>query len=77
MEYGPASLRVAAKAPVAAQLSKKTRGVGGQEEAQPTLRRCGNCGGTGHNARMCQKDTEISSESETSTQYVGSLFDSD
>jgi hypothetical protein len=54
---------------VAAGRSKKARGGGDQERAQPTVRRCGNCGGTGHNARTCKKDT--------STIYIGSLFDSD
>jgi hypothetical protein len=42
-------------------------------------------GGTRHgrhvhqhgNARTCRKDTEISSESDVSTTYIGSLFDSD
>ena len=62
---------------MAAQPSKKTRGGGGQEGAQSTVRRCGNCGGTGHNARTCQKDTEVSSESDISTQYAGSLFNSE
>jgi hypothetical protein len=74
MEYGEAAAQVAAKASAGPQRSKKARGGGDQEPAQPALRRCGNCGGTGHNARTCRKDTEISSESNVST---GSLFDSD
>jgi hypothetical protein len=77
MEYGEAAAQVAAEASVAAERSKKARGSGDQEPAQPALRRCGNCGGTGHNARTCKKDTEVSSESDVSTTYVGSLFDSD
>ena len=77
MEYGTAAAQAAAEASAAPQRSKKTRGGGDQEPAQPALRRCGNCGGTGHNARTCKKDTEISSESDRSTMYVGSLFDSD
>jgi hypothetical protein len=78
MEYGEAASQVAVEAAVAAERSKKPRGGGGgKERAQPGLRRCGNYGGAGHNARTCKKDTEISSESDASTTYAGSLFDSD
>ena len=77
MEYGTAAAQVAAKASGAPQLSKKTRGGGDQEPAQPALRRCRNCGGTGHNARTCKKDIEASSKVDASTAYAGSLFDSD
>jgi hypothetical protein len=77
MEYGTAAAQVAAKASAAPQRSKKTRSSSDQEPAQPAVRRCGNCGQTGHNARTCKKDTEISSESDASTTYIGSLFDSD
>jgi len=77
MEYGEASAQVAAEASIAAKQLKKARSGGNQERGQPTLRRCGNCGGTGHNARTCKKDTEISSESDASTTYIGSLFNSD
>jgi hypothetical protein len=77
IEYGTAAAQVAAEASAAPQRSKKARGGGDQELAQPALRRCGNCGGTGHNARTCKKDIETSSESDVSTTYVGSLFDSD
>jgi hypothetical protein len=77
IEYGTAAAQVAAEASAAPQQSKKARGGGDQEPAQPAVRRCGNCGRTGHNARMYQKDTEISSESDVSTMYIGSLFDSD
>jgi hypothetical protein len=76
MEYGEAAAQVAAKVSAGPQRSKKARGSSDQEPAQPAVRRCGNCSGTGHNARMCRKDTEISSESDVSTTYVGSLFDS-
>jgi hypothetical protein len=61
MEYGEAVAQVAIAASVAAGRSKKARGD--QELAQIAVRRCGNCGGTGHNARTCRKDTEISSDS--------------
>lgn len=77
MEYGAAAVQIAAEASTAAERSKKSRSSGNQERAQPTVRRCGHCGGTGHNARTCQKDTEASSESDASTTYAGSLFDSD
>ena len=77
IEYGEAAAQVAAEASVATRRSKKARGGGDQERAYPTVRRCGNCGRTGHNARTCKKDTEISSESDASTVYVGSLFNSD
>jgi hypothetical protein len=77
MEFGEAAAQVAAEASVAAERSKKARGSGDQERAQPALRRCGNCGETGHNARTCKKDTEVSSESDASTMYAGSLFNSD
>jgi len=71
MEYGTA------EASTAPQRSKKARGGSDQEPAQPALRRCGICGRTGHNARTCKKDIEISSESDTSTTYIGLLFNSD
>jgi hypothetical protein len=77
IKYGEVAAQVAAEASVAARQSKKARGGGDQERAQPALRRCGNCGRTRHNARTCKKDTEISSESNVSTMYVGSLFSSD
>jgi len=77
IEYGTAAAQVAAEASAAPQRSKKARGSGDQETAQPAIRRCGNCGRTGHNARTCKKDTEASSESDASTAYAGSLFDSD
>ncbi|KAH7394714.1 hypothetical protein BKA66DRAFT_455596 [Pyrenochaeta sp. MPI-SDFR-AT-0127] len=77
IEYGEAAAQVAAEASIAANQSKKARGSGDQERAQPALRRCGNCGRTRHNARTCRKDIEISSKSDTSTTYIGPLFDSD
>ena len=51
LEYGVGSAKVAVKASVTAQPSKKTRGGGDHEGAPPGIRRCGNCGETGHNAR--------------------------
>jgi hypothetical protein len=77
MEYGAGSVQVAAEASVAPPRSKKARGIDNRETAQLTSRRCGVCGEAGHNARTCQFDKEGSSESETSTIYIGSLFDSD
>ena len=76
MEYGEASAQVAAEVSEVPQRSKKARGGGGQERAQPALRRCRNCGETGHNARTCKKDIEVTSESEASMTYAGSLSDS-
>ena len=77
LEYGTAAAQVAAEASAAPQPSKKARGSSDHETAQPALRRCGNCGKTGHNARTCKKDVEETSESEVSTTYAGSLFNSD
>jgi hypothetical protein len=77
IEYSEAASQVAAEASVAAGRSKKARSSSDQERAQLTIRRCGNCGGTGHNARTYKNDTKISSESDASTTYIGSLFDSD
>lgn len=71
MEYGEAAAQVAAEASVAVERSKKARSGGDQERAQPVLRRCGNCEGTGHNARTCKKDPETSSESDASITSVG------
>jgi len=76
MEYSKAAAQVAAEASVTARRSKRARGGGDQERAQPALRRCGNCSRTGHNARTCKKDIEISSETDASTTYIGSLLDS-
>src|SRR5438552_1847242 len=70
MEYGKAAAQVVAAASAALQPSKKACGGDGQERAQPALRRYGNCGGTGHNARTCQVDAAESSKSKASTQYI-------
>jgi hypothetical protein len=67
IEYRTAAAQVAAKASAGPQRSKKARGGSDQEPAQPAVRRCGNCSGTGHNAHTCRKDTEISSKSDVST----------
>jgi ribosomal protein L32 len=77
MEYGEAAAQVAAEASVAARRSKKARGGGDQERAQPALRRCGNCGKSGHNARTCKKDLEYNSELELSSICTELLVDSD
>jgi hypothetical protein len=76
MEYGEAAAQAATEASVAVRRSKKAPGGGDQERPQLTIRRCGNCGRTEHNARTCRKDSEISSESDMSTAHIGSLFDS-
>jgi hypothetical protein len=67
MEYGEAADQAAPRLSVAAQQSKKARGGGASDGARPTQRRCGECGGTGHNARTCQAAEEESSESDAST----------
>jgi hypothetical protein len=77
IEYGEAAVQVTTKASMTAEQSKKACGGGDPERVQPALQRCGNYGGTGHNAQTCNKDTEVSSESDASTAYAGSLFDSD
>jgi hypothetical protein len=77
IEYGTVAAQVAAEASTAPQRSKKARGSGDQEPAQPALRRCRNCSRTRYNTRICKKDTKASSESDESTTYIGSLFDSD
>jgi hypothetical protein len=43
---------------------KRSRG-GRQNEGQLSARRCGNCGKTGHNARTCQEDVDMSSLSDS------------
>jgi hypothetical protein len=70
LEYGKAADQVAASTALVANPSKKTRSGSAPERAPSTRRRCGTCGETGHNARTCQKDTAVSSESEASTQYI-------
>ena len=77
MEYGTTAAQVAAEASAVPQRSKKARDNSDQEPAQPVLRRCGNCGRTGHNTRTCKKDIKVFSESDTSITYIDSLFDSD
>jgi len=77
IEYNKAVAQVAAEALIIAEQSKKTRGSSNQERTQPILRRCRNCGRTGHNARTCKEDIEISSELDASITYIDSLFDSD
>ena len=77
MEYGSVLVQEAATATTVPQQSKKARYSDSGKSAQLASRRCGNCGGTGHNARTCKIDTEEYSESDSSTMYIGSLFDSD
>jgi hypothetical protein len=77
MEYSETAAQVAAEASVTTKRSKKTRSSRDQERAQSTLQRCRNCSRTGHNARTYKKGTKISSDTDASTTYIGSLFDSD
>jgi hypothetical protein len=73
IEFSAGALQVAKSASAARTTSKKGGSRGGQERTQPAQRRCGNCGGTGHNARTCQKDAEEDSESNVATSYEGSV----
>ena len=75
LEFGAGALQVAKSASAACTRSKKGGGRGSQERTQPAQRRCGNCGGTGHNARTCQKDADKDSESNAATSYEGSVED--
>ncbi len=47
-----------------ARRDKRSEG-GRQNEGQPSGRRCGTCGKTGHNARTCQEVVDISSSSDS------------
>jgi hypothetical protein len=73
IEFGAGALQVAESASAARTRSKKGGGRGSQERTQPAQQRCGNCGGTGHNARTCQIDAEEDSESNAATSYEGSV----
>jgi hypothetical protein len=77
MDYGTASAQVAAEGSSLSKRAKKQRPLGSDELAHSALRHYSKCGGTGHNSRTCQVDEESSSESDKSTIYIGSLFDSD
>ena len=77
IEYSSVLVQEATKANIVPQQSKKARYNDNGEPAQLASRRCRNCRGTGHNARTCKIDIEESSESDASTMYIGSLFDSD
>jgi hypothetical protein len=67
MGYREAAVQATVEASVTAERSKKTGSSDDHERAQLALRRCRNFGSTGHNARMSQKDTEISFDIATST----------
>jgi hypothetical protein len=77
MEYGTAIPQAATEASIAPQQSKKARRGDDHKPGQLALRRCRNCGETGHNARTCKIDIEEFSKSDGSTIYIGSLFYSD
>ena len=77
MEYSIGASRVAIDATIAYKKLKNHRGTKDHGLAQSGSRRCRKCGNPGHNSRTCQVDEEASSESDDSTQYVGSLFDSE
>jgi hypothetical protein len=77
MEYSEAVAQVAAEASVATKWLKKACGSSNQRRVQPALQYYGNCGGTEHNMLTCRKDTDASSESDASTVYASSWFNSD
>jgi hypothetical protein len=54
--------------------TKRSSGKSRGEGVQPTRRRCGTCGGTGHNARTCQivEDSTIESSSSDGSTINGS-----
>jgi hypothetical protein len=56
--------------PAAQASGKRARGDSGANTTQPTRRRCGRCGETGHNARTCNKVEEEASELDVSTVYI-------
>ena len=73
MEYSTAALYIAIKVSIVSQPFKKARGSSGQEKAQPTQRRCRNCGETGYNAHTCKIDEEEASKSDASVSDIYSL----
>jgi hypothetical protein len=75
IEFGAGALQVAKSASAARTTSKKGGSRGSHKRPQPAQRRCGNYGGTGHNARTCQKDAEEDSESNAATSYEESVED--
>lgn len=77
IEYRNAAAQVALEASAAPQQSKKARSSGSKELAQRAVRRFRNCSRTGHNARTCKIDTEISSDLAASMSYASSLLKSD
>jgi hypothetical protein len=46
-------------------VAESSRSGGQGRSARPGVRRCGICGKTGHNARTCQEDIEVSGEEES------------
>jgi hypothetical protein len=77
IDYGTASAQVAAEGSSLSKRAKKQRPLGSNELAHLALQYYSKCGGTRHNSRTCQVDKESSSESDKSTIYIRSLFDSD
>jgi hypothetical protein len=49
-----------------ANSTRRSSGKVRADTGQPARRRCGNCGGTGHNARTCQIVEESTVESSSS-----------
>ena len=73
LEFGAGASQAAESASTSRIISKKARGGGSQEKAQPGQRHCGICGRVGHNARTCQKDVEEDSMLDASESYEASI----
>jgi hypothetical protein len=77
IEYSTTLAQVAIEGSSLSKRAKKQRTLGSNKPAHSALRHYSKCGGTGHNSRTYQVDKESSSESNKSTIYIRSLFDSD
>ena len=73
LDFGAGASQAAESASTRRIISKKARGGGSQEKAQPGQRHCGICGRVGHNARTCQKDVEEDSMLDASESYEASI----
>jgi hypothetical protein len=70
LEYGEAADQAVTQPSSTVSRPSKTVGVLNKRTAPSTQCRCGQCGGTGHNARTCQGDAAGDSELSASTQYI-------
>jgi hypothetical protein len=70
MGYREASTRVATIGLGGVKNSTLDTSRGAAEERPAKQQRCGNCRGTGHNARTCQADAVVDSALDASTSYI-------